>query len=148
EASPKAVRTGKEFGGRTEAEIENLKFRLSVGDCGDVGPAAGDLVKNGEEADDGSCDVEEHLYDICPDNSCHPAFVGVENCESHNQPDGRHFSRAENNCDDDGNREDANAFGEGTQDQECSRSKAPEAIAEAASHEFVGRKHFPAEIGG
>src|SRR5262249_11369929 len=99
DASPEAVATRKEFRGRPEAEVENLEFAKGFGDGGDVRPSTGDLVQDGEQAYDGSRDVEEHLNDVGPDYGSHSALVGVENRQTNDESNGRHFSGPENNSD-------------------------------------------------
>ena len=58
-----------------------------------------------------------------------------------------HLAGAQDHGDDDGDREDAYAFGQRPQDQKCAGGEPANTRPEADAHQLVGREHFAAEIG-
>ena len=109
-------------------------------------PAAGDLMQDDPKAEDRAPDIQEHLNGVGPDHGCHPAFEGIKQSQAHDDQDGDDFAGAQNDRDDDGEGEHTHAFGQSAQHQECSSREPPDALAEAAPHQFVSGKHFAAKI--
>ena len=92
--------------GEGEGEIEPVEF--AQGGCYrvDVVPAAG-VRAEGPDGDEGSSDVEGHLYDVGPDDGGHAAFKRVEEGEGGDDRDGESVAGADGDAYDDGDGEDA-----------------------------------------
>src|SRR5271165_33742 len=64
DSRPEAVAAREEFGRPGEAEVEDLEFVRVVENRVGMGPSAGDLVQENDQAENGARDVEEHLGDV------------------------------------------------------------------------------------
>ena len=60
--------------GQVEGKVEHVELAERRGDGVDVGPAAGGLVTDRPEGDQGSGHVEGHLDDVGPDDGGHASF--------------------------------------------------------------------------
>src|SRR5579864_9340161 len=92
QARPEAIVSGEELGRPGKPEIEHLKLMGRVRDLMDVRPAAGNLVQDNKEAEDGAGDVQKHLNDVGPDNRRHAALKSVEEREAYDHEDGDDFT--------------------------------------------------------
>ena len=119
--------------GEVEGEVETVELAERRGDGVDGVPAAGDVVAEGEEGDEGSGDVEGHLDDVGPDDGGHASFEGVEEGEGGDDGDGEDVAGADGDADDDGDGEDADAFSGGAGEEEEAGGELVEGGAEARS---------------
>ena len=131
---------------RLQREVEHVELAGGGGDGVDVRPAAGNVLAERPDGDDGSGDVDGHLDDVGPDDGGHSAFKGVEQRERGDDGDGEHVSGADGDADDDGDGEDADAFGRGAGEQEEAGGDFVERAAEAAVDELIGGEHFAVEV--
>ena len=116
------------------------------GDGVDVRPAAGNVLAERPDGDEGSADVDGHLDDVGPDDGGHSALEGVEQREGGDDGDGEDVAGADGDADDDGDGEDADAFGCGAREQEEAGGDFVERAAEAAVDELVGGEHLAVEV--
>ena len=121
ESGPETVGAGEEFHVGREAEIEDGELVGRARHRGHVLPAAGNLAKDDDEADDGADDVEGHLHHVGPDHGGHAAFKSVKKREQHDQNNRGDFAGAEHDGDHQRNGEDAYAFGQRARHQEIWR---------------------------
>src|ERR1035438_9478208 len=148
QAGPERVGAGEKLHGGRKTEIENGELVGGRRDGHHVSPSAGDLSEDDEKAENCSDYIERHLHDVGPDDRGHAAFEGIEEGENHDHHNRSDLAGAEHDGDDDGDGEDADAFGESAGDQENGGGELADAFAEAAAHELVGSEHFAAEILG
>ena len=116
------------------------------GDVDDGGPAAGDVVAERDERDDGAEDVDGHLHDVGPDDRGKAALKRVEQGERGDDADGKDVARADRYRDDDADGEDPDAFRGGAREQEEAGRDLVEDGAEATVDELVGGEHLAGEV--
>ena len=86
------------------------------------------------------------MRDVRPDHRFHAAFEGVKNCEGDDEDDRDGFGGSENHADDQRDRGDAYAFGDGSGDQKCAGGNFTHLRAEALFDQGVGGEIFAAKI--
>lgn len=143
DASPEGVGLGE-----IDREAEEVELAGCRGCCVDVLPASGNVGSEGDDRDEGSGNVEDHLHNIGPDDGGHPSFEGVEQGKCGDDGDGEHVSRSDGNGHYDGDGEDADAFCGCSRNKEEACSGLMESAAEALVDELVGGEHFPLKIPG
>src|SRR5579875_3185590 len=106
EASPKDSRPERvialEKGSRKRsAKIKNLKFVRHFPKEKGMCPAAWNVMHKQKQADESTREIQHHLRHIRPDDRCHPAFKGIEQCQADDDRNRSHFSCAQYHGDDD-----------------------------------------------
>src|SRR6185437_5734573 len=141
QAGPEGVGAGE--GG---SEVENAQ--LAGGGRGGVdrAPAAGNQAEQGDEANSGAADVDDHLDDVGPDDGGHAALEGINQGEQSDDGDRGNLACTDGDGHDNGDGENAHAFSGGTGNEEESGGQAAEARAKASLDELVGGVHFAAEV--
>ena len=123
-----------------------------------VRPAAWNQLQHKHKAGKRAGNVEEHLDNVCPNDSRHPAFKCVEKGEADNYGNASHFDffRIEKarqvgayyHRNHQRNGENPYAFRQGTQHQEDAGGKFADVRTEAAAHQLISGENFAPEIVG
>src|SRR5579862_6905899 len=94
---PKAVAAREKLSGPGKTKIEHLEFVRRARELAHMRPAAGNLMQDDPEAEDGAPDIQEHLNGVRPDHRRHPSFEGVKQRQTHDYKNGNDFAGAQDN---------------------------------------------------
>jgi hypothetical protein len=86
------------------------------------------------------------LHHVGPDHGGHAALECVKQRQADDQDDGGGLAGTQHDGNNQRNSEHPHAFRQGAGHQENRRGQAPDALAKAAPHQFVGREHLAAKV--
>src|SRR5450755_381609 len=146
QACPEAIAAREKLRRQRKTKIENLELVQGCGDVGHMSPTSWNLLQNYKKAENRSADVQNHLHYVGPNNRRQAAFKGVEQGQENDYDNRDYLSGSQNDRDHQRYREHTNAFGQGAQNEKCARCQPADTLAKTPAHQFVGGKHFSAEV--
>src|SRR4051812_29442510 len=111
-------------------------------------PSSRNEMKDGNDADQRSANIDHRLHHVGPDDSRKASFECVDQGQQGDDGDGSYFAGPERDGDDNRDGVDAHSFRSGASQQEQSRGERSQSSAEAALDQLVSGIEITAEVVG
>src|SRR5580704_2742230 len=139
--SPECIRLPE-----VRTEVEDAKLACTLGHAVNGGPPSENQMKNREQANDCSANVNYGLHHVGPDHRRQSALEGIDQSQCSDNCNRGNFSRSERDGHYDGNGIHAHAFRRGSGHQKQARRQRSQAAAKAALDQRVGSVEIAAKI--